>query len=110
MKIFKIENMSRGWFIGDFDPSVLKTDLFEVAVKRYLAGQYEELHHHRIAKEITVIVRGEVMILGKRYCTGDIVEVEPNEAIDFRAVTDVDTIVVKLPSVVGDKFLGARQC
>ena len=30
MKKFRIEDMSRGWFIGDFEPAAFKTKNFEV--------------------------------------------------------------------------------
>ena len=35
MKIGKLRDMKRGWFIGDFEPSLLKTRDCEVAVKSY---------------------------------------------------------------------------
>ena len=30
MKIFKLEDMTKGWFIGNFSPTAFNTDLFEV--------------------------------------------------------------------------------
>src|SRR5687768_13635505 len=35
MKTFHIARMYRGWFIGDFDPSVVRTHAAEVAYKTY---------------------------------------------------------------------------
>ena len=35
---------------------------------------------------------------------GDIVEIAPGEAASFEALTDVTTVVVKVPSVPGDKY------
>ena len=32
MKVFNIEDMRGGWFVGDFDPSILRTDKFEVGI------------------------------------------------------------------------------
>ena len=26
MEIFNLENMTKGWFVGDFEPTVLKTN------------------------------------------------------------------------------------
>jgi len=34
----RIREMTGGWFIGDFEPSVLRTAAFEVAHHRYPAG------------------------------------------------------------------------
>ena len=33
MKVDRLENMTKGWFVGDFKPAVLRTDAVEVAVK-----------------------------------------------------------------------------
>ncbi|MBU3596002.1 hypothetical protein ICN10_06255 [Polynucleobacter sp. 86C-FISCH] len=105
MKVFKLRDMVKGWFVGDFSPSVLSTKEVEVAVKFYKAGDYEPSHYHKISKEITVINSGQVRMNGKEYHAGDIVVIEPNEVTDFLALLDTSTTVVKLPSVNGDKYL-----
>lgn len=104
MKHARLESMVKGWFVGDFDPSVLKTDKVEVAVKYYTSGQKEEAHFHRIATEITVVVSGSVRMLGRVWNAGDIVTVDPNEVTDFEALTDSINVVVKMPSLTNDKF------
>ena len=38
MKTAKIADMKRGWFIGNFEPSLFKTNDVEVAVKQYRTG------------------------------------------------------------------------
>ena len=97
--------MIGGWFIGHFKPTLLKTDDFEVAVKIYKKDDYEENHYHKIATEYTLIMDGEVIMSGEKYSSGDIVVIKPNECTDFRALTDVKTVVVKTPSVANDKYL-----
>lgn len=104
MKMFQLATMTKGWLVGDFEPTSLRTDAAEVAVKTYAAGAVEARHMHRIATEVTLVLEGEVEMNGGRYRTGDIVVIAPGEATDFRAVTDVTTVVVKVPSVKGDKF------
>jgi len=104
MKIHNIENFTKGWFVGDFDPSILKTKDFEVAIKEYKAGDYEKMHVHKIATEYTIIVSGTVSmnnILNKK---GSIIEIEPGEYTDFESLTDSITVVVKTPCVKGDKY------
>jgi hypothetical protein len=98
--------MHGGWFIGDFQPSIVRTDMFEVAIKSYRAGHREPAHFHKISKEITVITAGEAKFNNRCVTVGQIVLIEPFEAVEFIAVTDVTTTVIKLPSVVGDKYLG----
>ena len=105
MKNFDLEDMVKGWFVGNFLPSVYSTDQFEVAVKRYKSGTYEQLHFHKIATEITVISNGTARMNGVEYKDGAIIMISPGEASDFYAITDVLTTVVKFPSVMGDKYL-----
>jgi len=105
MKIEKLSTMTGGWFIGDFTPTLLPTQNVEVAVKKYHSGQFEKKHFHKIAKEFTVIISGIVEILGVKYEEGDIIVVEPYESIDFKAITDVTTLVVKIPGAKNDKYI-----
>ena len=39
MDINKLDDMIGGWFIGNFNPSLYKTNDVEVAVKSYKAGE-----------------------------------------------------------------------
>jgi quercetin dioxygenase-like cupin family protein len=105
MKRHKLDDMVRGWFVGDFTPSLYATQAVEVAVQRYPAGTVEAEHLHRIATEITVIVSGEAEMQGQHLVAGDIVVLEPGEITGFRALTDVVTTVVKLPGAKNDKYL-----
>ncbi len=106
MKMAHLKNMKKGWFIGDFEPSLFQTKAFEVAVKEYNARDYEECHFHKIATEFTVVIRGKVQMNGIQYQAGDIIIIEPNEVADFNCLEDgTVTVVVKIPSETGDKYL-----
>jgi hypothetical protein len=107
MKVFSLDDMTKGWFVGNFSPTVLSTHQVEVAVKRYKAGEYELAHHHKIATEITVIIDGEVRMNDVVYRAGAILVIEPNTPTDFLALTDVTTTVVKFPGANDDKYPGA---
>lgn len=100
----KLSDMTDGWFIGDFSPSVSKTPVVEVAVKHYKAGDTAKAHYHKAAKEFTVIVQGEVEINGQRFKSGDIVIIPQLVTNSFKAITDTITTVVKLPGAKNDKF------
>lgn len=104
MKVFRLDDMVKGWFVGDFEPAALRTQAAELAVKTYDAGALESRHMHKVAQEVTLILSGEARMGDSRYRAGDIVLIEPGEATDFEALTDVTTVVFKLPSVAGDKF------
>ncbi|MDR1216090.1 MAG: hypothetical protein LBK25_05345 [Treponema sp.] len=105
MRLYKLKDMKGGWFVGDFEPSLLKTESVEVAVKTYKSGDYESVHYHKIAVELTVIISGKVEMNGEIYKTGDIIVIEPGESTDFRAITDAVNIVVKIPGAKNDKYL-----
>lgn len=105
MEVHKISDMFKGWFIGNFEPSLFKTNDVEVGLKEYKAGDSEGKHFHKIATEYTVIVNGEVEMNGIRYAEGDIIIIKPNESTDFKAITDVKTLVVKLPGASDDKYV-----
>lgn len=109
MQTARLNDMVKGWFIGNFEPSLHKTNDVEVAVKEYKKGDYEDRHHHRIATEYTVIIRGRVRMNGVEYTTGDIIVMEPHESTDFECLED-DTInvVVKLPGASNDKYIDAE--
>lgn len=96
--------MVGGWIVGDFSPTCLRTPAMEVACKHYPAGAREDAHVHRVATEVTLIASGRARMNGREFCAGDIVILEPGEATDFVAVEATTTVVVKAPSVAGDKY------
>lgn len=106
MKIAKLNEMIKGWFIGNFEPSLCKTNDVEVAVKTYKKGDKEDKHYHKIATEYTVVISGRVKMNGTEYVSGDIIVMEPNEETDFECLEDgTVNVVVKLPGANNDKYL-----
>jgi hypothetical protein len=104
MEQHNLNDFIKGWFIGDFKPTLLNTTDFEVAIKRYKAGDSEATHHHKVATEYTIIITGEVLMNNIKFKANDIIVLQPSEASDFQCLTDVVTVVVKTPSVKGDKY------
>jgi hypothetical protein len=104
MIVRSLDEMVGGWIVGNFEPSCLKTTACEVACKHYGAGDAEAAHEHRIATEVTLIATGRVTMNGRTFGAGDIIVLEPGEATDFRALEPSTTVVVKMPSVLGDKY------
>ena len=98
--------MVKGWFVGNFEPTLINTADVEVAVKEYRCGTSEERHYHKISTEITVIVSGRVRMNGVEYYKGDIIIIEPMESSDFQALEDTVTTVVKYPGATHDKYKG----
>lgn len=105
MTCAKLNDMINGWFIGNFDPSLYKTNDCEVAVKSYKKGDKEDAHYHKIATEFTVIVSGRVKMFDREFVAGDIVVVHPGESTSFEAIEDSINVVVKMPGANNDKYL-----
>jgi quercetin dioxygenase-like cupin family protein len=105
MKKYRIEDMTRGWFVGEFSPTAFNTKDCEVGYKTYKAGDNEPAHVHKVATELTLITSGTVQMNNKQYKEGDIVVISPGEIVKFKAITDATNVVFKLPSVKGDKYI-----
>ena len=104
MKTYRLDEMIGGWFVGDFDLSVLRCSAAEVAVKRFRKGECFPPHYHKLGEEITVIVSGHVRINGTDYRENDIILQHRMECTDFTVIEDTVIVVVKLPSIPGDKY------
>lgn len=98
--------MFRGWFIGSFEPSILKTNDFEVGVVTHKKNEHWEEHYHKISTEYNVLLKGEMTINGIRLTEGDIFAIEPNESALPVFIEDCSILCIKVPSVIGDKYYG----
>lgn len=105
MKKNSLSSYTKGWIVGDFDPSLQRSTSIEVGVKRYKAGDVDKMHVHHIVTEHTVVVEGAVEMSGNRYVSGDIITVFPGEPVKFKAITDATLVVIKTPSIPSDKHI-----
>ena len=105
MHKYNLSNFTRGWIVGDFEPSIIETKEFEFMVRHYSAGECEVAHVHKLADEVTVIVSGEFTMNNTYLKQGDIVHLKAGEPTNFNCLKDGSTAVIKTPSVRGDKYL-----
>lgn len=98
-----------GWFIGNFEPSLLATGAFEVGYKRYSPGDTEPVHYQLTATEYTLVVSGRCRLGGVELGPGDIMEIGPNEPAGFEALEDVILVAIKTPSIPSDKRVGTPE-
>ena len=103
MKKSKIDSFTKGWFIGDFKPTLLRTKDFEAAMKFHKKGDKEDKHVHKIACEYTLIGAGRFRMNNVILEAGDIMELQPGEPADFECLESGVTFVVKSPSAPHDK-------
>jgi len=105
MKVFKIEDMVRGWFIGDFTPTSFQTKDFEVGYHFYKKNQLWESHYHKLTTEINYVIRGNMKINGELLKQGDIFIIEPYEVVHPEYLTDCELIITRNGSYNGDKYV-----
>jgi quercetin dioxygenase-like cupin family protein len=104
-----MSDMLRGWFIGDFEPSVFRTKQFEVGVLTHRKGEKWSEHYHKVATEINVLLEGSMSVNGIHISVGDVFVIEPNESSAPVFHEDCKVLCVKTPSVIGDKYATIRE-
>jgi quercetin dioxygenase-like cupin family protein len=102
----RLEEFPGGWVAGDFSPALLKSKEMEVSIKHFEAGCSEPEHYQRSVTEITIVLRGQCVLAGEVLTTGDILVVPPFLSGSFLAETEVLLLVLKSPSIPGDKVVG----
>lgn len=103
MKVFRAAKWVGGWFAGDFEPAAYRTKDFEVCFKQHSKGERWPTHFHKIATEINYLIRGTMVLQGETLRPGDVFVLGPGEVSDPQFLDDCELIVVKTPSVKGDK-------
>lgn len=108
MNVYHIDSFKNGWFLGNFNPSVLQTENFEVSYMKHYEGQKWPRHYHLIACEINVLMKGRMIIHLNDHSVnlnpGDIFKINPGEIVKPEFLEDCELIVIKIPSVIGDKY------
>jgi len=104
MKITKITDYERGWFIGNFEPTILRTKDFEVGLLRHKKGELWAAHYHKDSTEYNVLVTGKMIIQGHELSDGDIFILQKGEIADPVFLDDCIVVCVKVPSIPSDKF------
>jgi len=104
MDVANIKQFTNGWFIGAFDPAMLKTNQFEIAHHFYPKGFRGTPHTHKIATEYNYIVTGKLVANGKDLMAGEFFIFNPYEVANVEFLEDTNLIIVKTPSVPGDKY------
>ena len=96
--------MTRGWFIGDFEPSILKRKDIEIAVMDHKKGELSLSHVHRVATEYNVLLSGKLLI-NNIIIEPNTIFVIPNNLLT-RAVflEDCRVLCIKTPSLPTDKY------
>ena len=99
-----LKNYYRGWFVGDFNPSIHLTKDFEVGILFHKKNEKWPTHYHKKAREINVLLEGKMLIHEQEINEGMIFVLEPWEIADPIFLEDCKVLVIKSKSVKGDKY------
>jgi len=105
MKVGHLSNTHRGWVIGDFEPSLLRTKDFEVGILKHPKGEKWPAHYHKVATEYNILISGTMRLCGVELVPGNTFILEPNEVADPIFHEDCTIVCIKVPSNTTDKYL-----
>lgn len=100
-----VKDFTKGWMIGDFEPSVLRTNCFEFARQFHPKGFVGQRHVHDQSTEYNYIASGRLLASGKELSKGDMFIYAPGEVSEVTFLEDTDTIIIRTPSIPTDKRL-----
>ncbi len=105
MEVRHISEFKGGWLAGWFTPSIVTTKDFEVGYSIHPKGSTWDVHYHKIATEITLLIRGRMKVCGEVLTDGAVFLIPPNEVADPEFLEDCEVVVIKFPSCPGDKYV-----
>jgi quercetin dioxygenase-like cupin family protein len=106
MQRLNINNYTRGWVAGNFEPSIFNSENFECAIKTFKAGEIEQKHYHHSSRELTIVISGKIEMNGEEFSGGEMVLLEVNEISEFKSITDSVCVALRDKSIKGgDKVL-----
>ena len=104
-RTWDVADFTRGWFIGDFQPSIIKTSEFEVAKLSHKKNEKWGFHYHSLATEINVLLKGSMTINGMDVSTNSIFICDKNQVACPIFNEDCDILCIKVPSKPDDKYI-----
>jgi len=104
MSIKNISQFKKGWFLGNFEPSLKHTD-YEVGLRWNNKGDKEDRHYHRNTTEYVVFAGGKHRLGDRVYQDGDITIIYPYMSTDYECLEKGYCLTIKDKSHK-DKYLG----
>lgn len=104
MKKESIKDFNFDYFIGNFNPSLLKTNEVEIAFRSY--KKYTIIHpfFRKKDQEIVLITKGCIEYENNLYKKGDILNWAPNEKIYGFIKENTDVLIIRSPGTKSDWF------
>lgn len=104
MKVLDINDFKAGWFIGNFEPTILKTSDFEIALKIHKRDEKIQSHRHNHTVEYNLLTDGKMEVNGSQIEEGNIFIFEKSEICNVKILSEIAKVVcIKVPSNPKDK-------
>lgn len=103
--IWKRSDFIRGWFIGNFTPSILKTSLFEAGLLEHKKGEKWPYHYHKVADEYNILIEGAMLLNERRIESGQSFTISHCEIACPIFLEDCLVLCIKIPSCPQDKYV-----
>lgn len=100
-----VHSFTRGWFMGDFEPSIVRTKEFEVGKLIHKKDEKWPFHYHKNITEVNYLIKGSMRINGRLLYPGDIFTFMPGQIACPQFIEDCEVLCVKTPSVPSDKYI-----
>jgi len=104
IQLASLSDMTRGWIVGDFSPSVYRTNTFEAGLLSHTKGEEWGAHLHKVGTEINCLVSGRMLINGLTIEPGTIFTVPTGLLTKAVFVEDCKVMCIKVPSDTKDKY------
>ena len=102
--VWFVDSFVRGWFIGDFEPSILRTKTWEMALLKHSKNEKWDFHYHAQADEVNVLLSGRMMLNGREIRSRNVFTIPKKQIACPLFLEDCMILCIKTPSVIGDKF------
>lgn len=99
----------RGWFIGDFEPSLERIKSFEACYTVHARNEASPPHYHTRSTEINLVVSGQLRVNGKMLKEGDIFIYDKHEVSDVQFLEDTKLLIIRIPSEPSDKVIVSTE-
>ena len=99
-----LDDFVRGWFIGNFEPSIVKTDKYEIGLLTHNKGEKWDFHYHKLADEINFLVEGRMRINERLIEKGSLFIIQKNQLTCPDFLENCKILCIKVPSVPTDKY------
>lgn len=103
-KTWSLTDFVRGWIIGNFEPNIVKTDKYEVALLTHCKGEKWDFHYHRVADEINFLLEGRMLINERLVEKGSLFVIQKNQLTCPNFLENCKVLCIKVPSVPTDKY------